>query len=156
MAAFEIRRYRPGDADRIRRVHEAAFRAAPVEFIEDTPGEEDLRKLVSVCLDGAGDLLVGELSDIVAVGGFKPGDEGTVEIKRMRVHPDHQRNGYGQALLEALEDRGRERGYEAAVLETHVALDAAIGFYEANGYTETGRKPHPVAGDTFIRYRKKL
>lgn len=156
MTEFAIRQYRPEDADRVRRVHEAAFRAAPIEFIEDAPDEEHLRNIAATYLDGSGEFLVGESSAIVAIGGFKPVDGETVEIKRMRVHPDHQRNGYGRALLEALETRARERGYTAAVLETHVALEAAIGFYEANGYQETRREPHPVAGDTFIRYRKEL
>jgi GNAT superfamily N-acetyltransferase len=139
MATFDIRRYHPNDADRVRRVHEAAFQAAPIEFIEDAPDEGDLRNLASIYLDGAGDFLVGELSEIVAAGGFKPVDEETVELKRIRVRPNHQRNGYGRALLETIETRAHKQGYTAAVLETHVALHAAIRFYEANGY-DTGRQ----------------
>jgi ribosomal protein S18 acetylase RimI-like enzyme len=156
MTEFEIRRYEPDDADRVWRVHEAAFRAAPIEFIEGASGDEELRDLTSMYLDGAGDFLVGERGKIVAIGGYKPVDERTIEIKRMRVHPDYQRRGYGRALLEALETRARKQDYEIAVLCTHVALDAAIQFYEASGYEETHREPHPVAGDTFVYYRREL
>lgn len=156
MPEFTIRRYEPGDAEQVWRVHEAAFRAAPIEFISDAATDEDLRNLASQYLDEPGAFLVGEMSEIVAIGGFKPTDERTVEIKRMRVHPEYQRRGYGQALLDALETRARRQGYETAVLGTHVALDAAIQFYESNGYEETHREPHPVAGDTFVYYRKDL
>lgn len=156
MPAFEIRRFEPSDAERVWDVHEAAFRAAPIEFIEDASADEDLRRVSSQYLDGPGEFLVGVLSEIVAVGGYKPVDGRTVEIKRMRVHPDHQREGYGRKILDDLETRATEQGYEVATLATHVALDAAIEFYEASGYVETRRAPHPVAGDTFVYYEKAL
>lgn len=156
MAELDVRRYESGDADGVWEVHEAAFRAAPIEFIEDAAADEDLRHVGSQYLEGTGEFLVGEVDDVVAVGGFKPTDETTIEVRRMRVHPDAQRQGYGQTLLDALETRARERGYAAAVLGTHAALEPAMRFYETNGYEETRRESHPVAGDTFVYYRKDL
>jgi ribosomal protein S18 acetylase RimI-like enzyme len=156
MADLQIRRYEPSDQDRVWRVHEAAFEAAPIEFIEDPTRTEKLRAIEESYLDGSGEFLVGETGEIVAIGGFAVTDGSTVEISRMRVHPASQRQGYGQALLAALEERAREQGFEVAELGTHVALTAARAFYEANGYHETRRDPHPVAGDTFVYYRKDL
>ncbi len=40
------------------------------------------------------------------------------EIKRMRVHPDFQRRGFGQMILEALEARAVALGYAALHLDT--------------------------------------
>ena len=156
MSEFRIRRYDAGDAGRVWRVHEAAFEAAPIEFVENPACTENLRDVPGTYLDGSGEFLVGETGTIVAIGGFSRADGTTVEINRMRVHPQYQRRGYGRALLGELEDRARSRGFEIAVLGTHVDLDAARQFYEVNGYHETHRDPHPIAGDTFVYYRKNL
>jgi hypothetical protein len=36
------------------------------------------------------------------MGGFVPTDAQSAELKRMRVHPDFQRSGIGEAILVAL------------------------------------------------------
>jgi GNAT superfamily N-acetyltransferase len=92
---------------------------------------------------------------VVAVGGFVPADREAVEIRRMRVDPDHQRNGYGAAVLSLLEDAARRQGYGRAVLETHELLAAARVLYESQGYRETGRESGRD-GYERIRYEKVL
>ena len=57
----------------------------------------------------------------------------------MRVHPDYQRRGCGQAILEALEARATELGYNTLQLDTTVQQTAAQSLYVKNQYTETGR-----------------
>ena len=63
----------------------------------------------------------------------------TAEIKRMRVHPDFQRQGFGQEVLGALEARAVELGYAVLRLDTTVIQVAAQGFYLTNSYSEIGR-----------------
>ena len=91
---------------------------------------------------------------MVAMGGFTRTLNGGAEIKRMRVHSDCQRRGFGQAILETLEGRAREAGVEALCLDTTVHQQAAIEFYRKNGYRETGRGK--TLGFDTIRYEKKL
>ena len=154
-----LRRYRPADADRVWAVHEAALRASPLEFVEDAPADADLREIEATYLDAGGEFLVGVVvGRVVAVGGFRPadGDDDAVEIRRMRVHPDHQREGYGGRVLSALETRARDRGFDAAVLETNERLAAAQRLYERRGYEVVGRDTRPVTGDEFVSFRKEL
>lgn len=150
-----IRRYEPSDAAAVWAVHERALRASPLPFVEDAPADDDLRDVAATYLED-GEFLVGAVDDVVAVGGFQPRDGETVEIRRMRVDPEHQRRGYGRRLLTALERRACDRGYATAALETHVDLTAAQALYESAGYEESGRDRHPETGDEFVSYRKRL
>ncbi|MBN1935067.1 MAG: GNAT family N-acetyltransferase [Anaerolineae bacterium] len=63
-------------------------------------------------------------------------DTAWAEIKRMRVHPDHQRRGYGQAILARLEARAVELGYTRLILDTTTVQIGAQRFYEKNGYRQ--------------------
>lgn len=149
-----IRRYWPPDKNAVWRVHERAFEAASIPFIPEL--DRDLRRIPDTYLDG-GEFLVGSVANqIVAIGGFRSTDPETVEIKRMRVDPGYQRRGYGGALLEALEDRARTRGYEQAVLHTSERLTAALAFYREQGYRETNRERHTEADFDLVHFRKSL
>jgi N-acetylglutamate synthase-like GNAT family acetyltransferase len=57
-----------------------------------------------VYLKNQGEFLVGVCEGrIVAMGALRRTTNERAEIKRMRVHPDFQRCGFGQMILEALE-----------------------------------------------------
>ncbi|MFB6219538.1 MAG: GNAT family N-acetyltransferase [Halobacteriaceae archaeon] len=133
-----VRRYEPGDAERVWELHVAAMRDAGTDPAA-MPPQDDLRDVEGAYFPG-GEFLVGERDGhIVAMGGFQPRDGETVELKRMRVAPDHQRRGYGTRILAALEDRARERGFRRAVLDTAVRQDSPP-FYRARGYEAVGRE----------------
>jgi GNAT superfamily N-acetyltransferase len=153
-----IRRYEPADADRVWTVHERALRASPLTFVEDAAADEDIAAISERYLDAGGEFLVRLVDgEIVATGGFRPRGEATVEIRRMRVDPDHQRRGYGARILEALEARAQARGFERAVPETNERLAAARELYEGRGYEEAGGETDASSdGETFVRYQKKL
>lgn len=149
-----IRPYEPTDADAVWRVHEAAIRASPIPFHPDAP-DTDLRDVRAAYADGA--FLVGLVdAAVVATGAYRPVDESTVELRRMRVHPDHQGRGYGRRMLAELERRAAAAGAGTVVLETHERLAAARGLYEDEGYRETGRESLPVGDDELVAYAKEL
>lgn len=152
-----IRRYRPSDAEQVWTVHELALRASPLEFVEDAPADEDIAAISDHYLDPGGEFLVGNADGmIVAIGGFLITEDSKAEIRRMRVHPDYQRQGYGARILEKLEERARKREVTQIVLETNEHLKAAQNLYEKHAYEETHRREHPVAGDDFIHYQKLI
>ena len=70
------------------------------------------------------------------------------------VHPDHQRRGYGQAILNALLSRAKQFGYQVIHLDTTTLQTAAQRLYEKNGFNEIGRKQ--IDRLTVIFYEKRL
>ena len=91
---------------------------------------------------------------IVAMGAFRKTSADQAEVKRMRVHPDFQRRGFGQAIIDALEAKARDLGYKMIHLDTSVKQTAAQRFYAKNGYVETGREKRERF--TLIFYKKRL
>lgn len=152
-----IRQYKPSDAERVWAIHELALRASPLEFVEDAPADEDLTKISEQYLSEGGEFLVGLVDgEIVAIGGFQPRDSETAEIRRMRVHPEYRREGFGERLLGMLEDCAKELGFNQVVLDTNEHLGAAQSLYQKHGYEETHREIHQVTGDEFVYYQKDL
>ena len=88
------------------------------------------------------------------MGALKPAGTGRAEIKRMRVHPDCQRRGFGQAVLDRLQRRAAELGIRRLHLETTARQLAAQKLYLANGFVEAGRRQ--FAGFDVIRFEKRL
>lgn len=62
------------------------------------------------------------------------GPEGTAELKRMYVVPEHRGRGLSRRLLAAAEDAARELGYRTLWLETGTAQPEAMVLYASAGY----------------------
>jgi putative acetyltransferase len=84
---------------------------------------------------------------VAGMGAIKALDEGTGELKSMRVHPDFLGKGVGRSILVHLLEVARGRGYKRVSLETGsgLAFEAALGLYRAHGFTN---------GPTFGDYTK--
>jgi ribosomal protein S18 acetylase RimI-like enzyme len=103
------------------------------------PWDRDFQDITGVYLNNRGEFLVGLCTDkIVAMGALRKQSETIAEIKRMRVHPDYWRRGFGQAIYDRLEARAVELGYRRLVLDTTTQQGAARALYKKNGYRETG------------------
>jgi putative acetyltransferase len=74
--------------------------------------------------------------DVVGCCALVGAGDGTAEIKRMFVDPEARGLRVGKLLLEALEARAGELGYQAVRLETGIHQPEAIGLYRAAGYSE--------------------
>jgi len=72
----------------------------------------------------------------VAGGGVKRLSADVGEIKRMYVVTDRRGQGVGRALLGALEDLARERGYARLRLDTGPRQPHARALYASAGYCE--------------------
>ncbi|QSG01381.1 GNAT family N-acetyltransferase [Natranaeroarchaeum sulfidigenes] len=141
-----VRRYRPGETDRIETVMEAAHRAADAWI----PGVDDHDSVVDGYFSD-GELLVGTVDGkIVGTIAYRtPGDllrellddvdTTTAQLERFNVLPEYQREGHGTRLYEELERRARADGYEELVLHTTHRQTAAQHFYRVNGFREVCR-----------------
>ncbi len=83
---------------------------------------------------GAGLFLLGVLDgEVVAsvMGGYE-GHRGWINY--LAVKPSHQRKGYGQAMMAAVETRLCEKGCPKINLQVRSTNTAVIAFYDALGY----------------------
>mgnify|MGYP000291896783 CR=1 FL=1 len=152
-----IRRFQPDDADRVWHVHKRTIQSSPLPFVSKPSFDEDLRNVPEHYFETGGTFLVGCLDDtVIATGGMRPEDEAAIELRRLRVLPDHQQQGYGTALLEELEGFARREAFDRISLHTDDVLTVAQSLYEAHGYQETHREPHPVLDGDVIFYEKPL
>jgi ribosomal protein S18 acetylase RimI-like enzyme len=147
-----IRRFERGDAERVRELDERALRE--VNAYVDDPAvvkqmhpdgketfDEDLYDIEGRYLDAGGEFLVGLVDgEIVAMGALERESDARAKLTRVRVQPEYQRRGFGQAILDELEARAMESGFEELVLDTTARQEAARAFYEANGYVEFQRE----------------
>lgn len=135
---LSIRRYIPSDADAVWHLHNLALDAVGAHG-GNGPWDDDMRRIGEEYLDSGGEFLVGELDGrIVAMGALRPTGDRRAEVKRMRVHPDHQRRGHGSAILSALEQRAGQLGFRQLHLETTTRQPAAQAFYESHGFRRSG------------------
>jgi putative acetyltransferase len=102
--------------------------------------------------------LVGARRDggLVGVGGVEVADDGTGELKRFYVLPDHRRGGVADAILAALVSHARSRGASVLLLETGDKQHAAMAFYRRNGFREIPRFGPYVDSATSVCMRREL
>jgi len=150
----EIRQYRNSDYDAVWDLHKAAL-APEGAFLESGPWDDDLKDIDGHYLQQHGEFLVATIENtLVGMGALRKVNRLTSEIKRMRVHPEHQRSGIGQKLLDELEKKARILGYKNLMLDTTDKQKAAQNFYRKNGYHEIRREKRPQF--TLIFFVKSL
>jgi GNAT superfamily N-acetyltransferase len=72
----------------------------------------------------------------IAIGGLRRLQDGICEIKRMYVVPNARSRGVGRALLTALEQAGRQLGYERARLDAGPKQQHSRALFEKTGYLQ--------------------
>jgi len=82
---------------------------------------------------------------LAGIGALKLLGDGGGELKSMRTHPDHLRQGVAAALLEHIITEARRRGFRRLSLETGKgpAFEPALSLYRKRGF---------VAGAAFSDY----
>ncbi|MGN6606531.1 MAG: GNAT family N-acetyltransferase [Jatrophihabitans sp.] len=89
-------------------------------------------------------------------GALRPLGPASGEIKRMFVDPAHRGTGVADAVLAALEDEARARGWTHLRLETGDLLHEANRFYSRSGYRAIPAFGHYVGDPTSVCYEKTL
>lgn len=84
-----------------------------------------------------GFLLIGELDDGDVAGFVHVLEiEGICHLEQLSVAPEHARQGWGRALLEAAKQEAWERGYLQISLRTYADVPWNAPFYATAGFTE--------------------
>ncbi len=149
-----IRRYRASDQDAVRELHRLGLDQFGVR-LEDASRDEDLTDVLGHYVADGGEFLVGVSGDrIVCMGGLRRRSDNLAELKRLRVHPDHQRRGLGQLLLQKLEEKAVLMGYREVCLDTTTRQIPARSLFEKNGYREVRRRR--TGGLEIVFYMKEL
>jgi N-acetylglutamate synthase-like GNAT family acetyltransferase len=152
---MEIRQYQSSDNSQVWELHELALKATDA-FYTTGNWDDDLKNIEGVYINNRGEFLVGVKDNkIIAMGALKKISDTVVELKRMRVHPELQRHGYGQQIYEALEKRAKELGYKTIQLDTSVKQVSAQHFYLKNDYKEIKRVTEEYPLET-IFYQKTI
>jgi ribosomal protein S18 acetylase RimI-like enzyme len=128
MSSFSIRPFRESDTNALTEL----WRACNLVVPQNDPAKDILRKM-QVNPDW---LLVGEL-DGELIGSCMVGYEGHRGwINYLAVHPNHQRKGLAQQLMERAEKILREVGCPKINLQVRSSNAAVIAFYESLGFSE--------------------
>lgn len=74
---------------------------------------------------------------MAGIAAMKTLGDGTAELKSMRTHPDHLRQGVAAVLLDHVLGEARHRGLRALSLETGSgpAFEPALALYRSRGFT---------------------
>ena len=139
-----IRRYQESDRDDVwvlQHMAEGTLTPAQVPPPKpDDPDYGDFQHIDALYLQRGGEVLVGLYEGrIVAMGAIERTTAERAAVKRMRVHRDYQRRGFGRAIMQALEARAVELGYSTLHLDTTVDRVPARQLYLNSGFHETGR-----------------
>lgn len=125
-------------------------------FVLSGKWDQDLNEIEDVYLK-KGTFLLGLIRNrLVAMGAFRPFKGKTAEVKRMRVHPQYQRQGLGQIIYNELEKKAREMGFHYFILDTTTPQISAQNFYIKNGFHETHRQKTKLMDGNLIFYKKRL
>lgn len=70
-----------------------------------------------------------------------------IHVLNVATAPEFRRRGYGRALMEACEEKGRSRGAVLSTLEVRKSNDPAIALYRSLGYRQVGLRPRYYVND---------
>ena len=134
--AIELRRAAPDDPDVMHLARAMREELVGRRAHADSDAAEHKSSMADA-VGGDGEILLAyDGEDAVAIGALRPLDGGTGEIKRMYVMPAYRGTGVAKRLLEALERRARELGFDRVRLDTHDRLSDANRLYTGAGYRE--------------------
>ena len=138
-----IRQYQAKDNESVKTLYYAGLN----QFDADARTEAylsldaDLDDIENVYIGDKGAFLVGIYEGkLVAMGALRKLSATRGEIKRMGVHPDYQRYGFGQVILQKLLEVAAQLGYTELCLDTTAQNTPAQKLYEKFGFLEVCRK----------------
>ena len=96
-------------------------------------------------------MAVDEKGEVVGVAKLYEKSEGVGHVSHLAVAPEYQHHGIGHLLLQAVEQRARERGFTSVGTMARVT---ATDYFERVGFTVVGI-PAPHLGTTHLVWMEK-
>lgn len=152
-----IRQYQAEDNEIVKALHYMGLSQFHADIRDETDvfPDTDLDDIENVYFRNNGEFLVGIYDGkIVAMGALRKLSSTRGEIKRMRVHPDYQRRGFGQLILQKLLEVAAQLGYIELCLDTLAQNIPAQELYEKFGFVQAYRKK--LGRLDVILYEKQL
>ncbi len=150
MNAISIRPATPADAEPAAALTEAAYRRyVPDLGRKPQPMTADYSRLIAehgVWVLRVGDLIAGLLVLI--------DEPAALLIYSVAVAPDFQGRGLGRRLVAWAETQARAAGHTTLRLYTNERMHGNVGWYAAQGFSETAREPY--LGSTLVHMAKSL
>lgn len=159
---LRLRRYTEADHAAVLLLHRQGLAQVGLRPGDGVYYDHDFFRMEELYLRGDGEFIVGELDGrIVAMGGLRRADlvpggaerargavtpvvrvreDTVVEMVRLRVRPETQGRGYGEAVVQALEERAAELGYHLLRADTTARQGPALALYRKFGWRETNRE----------------
>jgi putative acetyltransferase len=145
-----LRRATPHDAQEAARIIGEALAEYGLPF--EPEGRDADVALVGTRADHD-DVVAEDASRVLGVASVGPqGAEGVAWVSKVFVSKDARRRGVGRALLEAVHEAARARGYREIGLRTRVIFVEAIALYEAFGYAKR-EDPAALEPGDLVYYR---
>ncbi len=137
---LKIRRYKPGDNEAAKALNYAGLAQMRPDIdwqgIEVADGDYD--NIENIYINNRGDFLVGTIkNEVIVTGAVKKLSGDCGEIKRIRVKPECQRQGYGEAMTKALIKRAAELGYDRIRIDTMTSNTRAQALFKKVGFKES-------------------
>ena len=92
----------------------------------------------------------------VGCAGLKPYSESDAEIKRVWVEPNYRRNHIADELMNQIERKAMERGFQRIILQTRPIMKDAVGLYLKRGYCQIENYPPYDQLDGAVCFAKVL
>jgi ribosomal protein S18 acetylase RimI-like enzyme len=137
-APLLFRRYQPGDNAAARELNNAGLKqmAPEVNWEGVEVADGDYSDIENIYINQGGDFFVGTVGEeVVVTGAVKRLTGACAEIKRIRVKPELQRKGYGEAMLKRLMERAGELGYKKLRIDTMTTNTRAQQLFSKAGFT---------------------
>jgi putative acetyltransferase len=96
---------------------------------------------------GVFEVLEDARGNMLGTVGLYPMDPETIELRKMYFLPELRGHGLGKKALTRMIERARELGFKRIILETHSALEEAIGLYKSFGFAESCEGKHSARCD---------
>ena len=150
MATPSLRRAVPTDAERIAAIVERAY-APYVPRIGLRPGPMDADHAQAVVQE---EVWVAELDGVTVGLAVLHTDDDHLLLENVAVDPAYHGRGVGRVLLDLVETRAEQLGFDQVRLYTHALMTENQRLYERRGYVETHREPED--GFNRVFYSKDL
>ena len=101
-------------------------------------------------------LIVADQGKPVACAGLKRCSQADAEIKRVWVEPQYRRRHIAVNMMQMLEERALQQGYQRTVLQTRSVMTDAVQLYTGLGYHQIENYPPYDKLDGAVCFAKEL